>query len=160
MTQPKSNSANTPRKFAQDTTVTQERTLAEIRTLLRKYHADGFIAGDEPGRAVIGCRHAGRVYRFDLPMPDVEAYRKTPTGIRRTDQAMVKAWQDECNRRFRALLATIKGRVIAIDEAISTFEQEFALEFVLPNNQTVRQHIVPQIMDPERADLMPPLLPG
>ncbi len=152
----------TPRPFAKDTMVTQEQTLGQIRTTLRKYGgAEGFMAGDEPGRAVIGFKQGGRLYRFDLPMPEIEEYRKTPTGIKRTDSAVVKAWQDECNRRFRALLATIKGRLIAVDEGISTFEEEFALEVVLPDGKTtVREYMLPQIEVAYRDHKMPALLPG
>ena len=157
MTTPK-----TSRPFAKDTTVTQEQTIGQIRTTLRKYGAaEGFVAGDEPGRAIIGFKQLDRLYRFDLPMPQIEEYRLTPTGIKRGDQAVIKAWQDECNRRFRALLATIKGRLIAVDEGIATFEEEFALETVLPDGKTtVREYMLPQIEASYRNNKMPALLPG
>lgn len=160
MTTPK-----TPARFASGTTLTQEHTIGQIRTTLRKYGAaDGFVAGDEPGRAIIGFKKSdgqgARVYRFDLPMPDLEEFRLTKTGVKRTNPAMIKVWQDECNRRFRALLATIKGRLIAVDEGISTFEEEFAMETVLRDGTTVREYMLPQIEVAYREGKMPPLLPG
>lgn len=150
-----------PRKYAENTQVDQESTMRQIRDQLRKRKADGFMSGDEPGRAVIGFRHSGRVYRFDLPMPDLEEHRKTQTGIRRTDSSTVAAWQQECNRRFRALLATVKARLIAVDEGISTFEQEFGMETVMADGRTtVRQYLMPQLEEMHRSGRMPPLLPG
>jgi len=150
-----------PRKYAENTKVDQESTLRQIRDQLRKRKADGFMSGDERGRAVIGFRHSGRVYRFDLPMPDLEDHRKTPTGVRRTDPSTVTAWQQQCNRRFRALLATIMARLIAVDEGISTFEQEFGMETVMADGRTtVRQYLMPQLEEMHRSGAMPPLLPG
>lgn len=73
MTAPK-----TPTKFASGTTLTQEHTLGQVRTTLRKYGAaDKFVTGDEPGRAIIGFEKSdgagARKYRFDLPMPGLKS---------------------------------------------------------------------------------------
>ncbi len=155
-----------PQKFASGTTLTQEHTIGQIRTTLRRYGAvEGFVTGDEPGRAIIGIKKSseqgGRLYRFDLPMPQIEEYRLTKTGVKRSDSLIVQSWQNECNRRFRALLATIKGRLIAVDEGISTFEEEFAMETVLPDGKTtVREYMLPQIEVAYRENKMPALLPG
>ena len=154
-----------PTKFASGTTLTQEHTVGQIRTTLRKYGAaQGFVTGDEPGRAIIGflksSEEGERRYRFDLPMPQIEEYRLTKAGVKRSDAQVVQSWQNECNRRFRALLATIKGRLIAVDEGISTFEEEFAMETVLRDGTTVRDYMLPQIEVAYREGKMPPLLPG
>ena len=94
-------------------------------------------------------------------MPELDEFRLTKTGVKRTDPAMIKVWQDECNRRFRALLATIKGRLIAVDEGISTFEDEFVMETVLADGKTtVREYMLPQIELAYRDHKMPALLPG
>lgn len=149
------------RKFAQDTSITQDRTISDIRAVLKRRGTDGFMMGDKPGLAVIGFEHSRRVYRFDLPMPAIEDFRLTPTGTTRGDQAVIKAWTDECNRRFRALLATIKGRMVAVDEGMSTFEEEFALESVLADGKTtVRQYVLPQLDAAYATGKMPPLLPA
>ena len=148
-------------KFASRTQVTQEQTISQLRALLRKYGAaERFAHGDEPGRSIIGFKRAGREYRFELPMPTIEEFAKTASGMRRSEAALIKAWLDESNRRYRALLATIKGRLIAVGEGVSTFEAEFALETVLPNGQTVREYTLPQIEAAYRDGKMPALLPG
>jgi hypothetical protein len=155
-----------PRPYAEKTKVSQDDTVKQIKEALRRRKVEGFYTGDEPGRAVIGFSHNDqggnkRVYRFDLPMPEIEDYKITDTGHRRSGSAMIAAWEQECNRRFRALLATIKGRMISVDEGISTFEEEFAMEAVMADGRTtVRNYLLPQLEAMYATGKMPPLLPG
>lgn len=62
-------------RYAKDTSVSVEKSRAEIETILNRYGADAFAYMSQPGRAAIGFRVGGRQLRFVLPIPDREQYR-------------------------------------------------------------------------------------
>jgi hypothetical protein len=47
--------------------------------------------------------------------------------------------------RWRALSVVIKAKLVAVEEGIVTFEEEFGMHMVLPNGSTVAEHITPYI---------------
>lgn len=55
-------------KFAGDTSVSSDRSRAEIENTLRRYGADRFAYMSERTRAVIGFEVNNRRIRFDVPM--------------------------------------------------------------------------------------------
>lgn len=50
--------------------------------------------------------------------------------------------------------------MIAVEENVVTFEQEFLEFIVLPNGQTVGEYVRPQIAAAYASGTMPKLLPG
>jgi hypothetical protein len=80
-------------RYASDTSVSVERSKAEIERLVQRYGATEFAHGWKQGKAVIQFRMRDRYIRFVLPLPDLEGFRKTRTGRRaRTDADTFKAW--------------------------------------------------------------------
>ena len=88
-------------RYASRTTVTVDRSKAEVEHILRRYGADQFLHGWETGRAIIGFRLKGYPVRMTLPLPileDFEHYaRKNGTKTRRTAPGRA-----ECPRAGRA----------------------------------------------------------
>lgn len=150
-------------KYAQDTEVPVERSRSEIETTLRRYGASGFMYGWEEERAVLGFRINGRMIRIELSMPDRRdpAFTITETGRRRTSgDAIMAAYEQECRRRWRALLLVVKAKLEAVASEISTFDDEFMAFIVLPDNTTIGQHMRSQIAETYERGTMPPMLPG
>lgn len=56
--------------YAQNTTVTADKSRAEIERTLQRYGADQFMYGWDDARAMIMFRMGGRQIKFLLPMPD------------------------------------------------------------------------------------------
>ena len=52
-------------RYASRTTVTVERSKAEVEHILRRHGADQFLHGWETGRAIVGFRLKGHVHRPD-----------------------------------------------------------------------------------------------
>lgn len=134
--------------YASGTTVSVERSEAEIKTLLRRYGADGFASGWEGRVAKVMFKRRGLAVRFILTLPDPKERRFTHTEVRgtqRSDREAELAWEQECRRAWRALALVIKAKLEAVESGISTFESEFMANIVLENGQTMGERFIPQI---------------
>lgn len=147
--------------YADKTTVSTEKSRAEIERTLRRYQADQFMYGWDADRAVIGFRMAGRQIRFLLPMPNKtdREFTHTPTGKKRTEDAAYKEWEQACRQKWRALSLVIKAKLEAVESGIAIFEDEFMANIVLPNGRTVSEFMLPQIAAAYETGDMPKLLP-
>jgi hypothetical protein len=133
-------------KFAEGTSVSADRSRAEIEQTLKRYGADAFGYMHETERAVIMFRIEGKHVRFILPIPKVEEFRYTPNQRQyRSDSQMRNAHEQAVKQRWRALNLVIKAKLEAVESKIVTLEDEFLAHIVLPDNQTVSQWIRPQI---------------
>lgn len=148
-------------RYAEQTSVSSEKSRAEIEATLRRYGADGFMYGWEMNRAVVAFQMEGRRVRFDLPMPDPAApeFTETPTGKERSEAQAEKAWEQACRQRWRALALVIKAKLEAVDSGITEFEDEFLAHIALPDGQTVGRWIKPQLEQSYQSGAMPSLLP-
>ncbi len=134
-------------RFAAATSVPVDRTEAEIKAVLRKYNATGFGVWEESGGATIQFAAEGRLIRFGLPLPDRSSEELKFSPARKKElspDARMKAWEQACRQRWRALLLAIKAKLEAVDCGISEFEQEF-LAFVV---DPVSKKTVGELMRP------------
>jgi hypothetical protein len=126
--------------YAKRTRISPERTRLDIETLMRKRGADQFFSGADSDRAILAFRVQGRHIRFVLPI-----------GGQLNEQ--------QIRTRWRALWLVVKARLEAIEVGITTLEEAFLAETVLPDKKTVAETMLPQIEDAYRDGRMPPLLP-
>lgn len=119
-------------KFAVNTDVPAKRTRDEIETLLLKFGARSFAYGTQEAerKAVIMFEFNSRHVRFTLPLP-------IETSIQMTERRHRERW--------RALLLSIKAKLVSVDTGIETFEQAFLAHVVLADGQTVGDAIAPAI---------------
>lgn len=148
-------------RYAEGTSVTPERSQAEISETLRKYGATGFAFGWEDQRAMIAFRAHDRQVRFllDLPHPDDDEFRWTPTRQRRKPDGQRGAYEAETRRRWRALALAIKAKLEAVSTGITTFEDEFLAHIVLPDGSTVGDRVHVEIERAWSTGTVPRLLP-
>lgn len=135
-------------KYAATTSVTSEKSRAEIERTLSKYGATSFAYGWEETRSVIGFRIENRQVRFVLPLPDRHSREFTHSperGIRRSDQDAEKAYEQAVRQSWRALLLIVKAKLEAVESDIVTFDQEFFAHLVLPGGRTVFDQAMPQV---------------
>lgn len=136
--------------YAADTSTSVEKTRAELETTLGKFGADAFGYMTEKGRACISFRANGKCIRFILPLPARDDKRFTEYVSRgklwaRTEEVARKDWEQACRSAWRALFLAVKGKLVAIDQEISTFESEFMAHIVLPDGRTVGEAALPMI---------------
>lgn len=151
------------RRYAEDTSVSADRSRAEIERILQRYGASAFSYGWEGNQAAIAFKAQNRLIRFLLPLPDKDAheFQFTPAKRqRRTPEQAQAAWEQATRQRWRALALAIKAKLEAVEAGITTFEDEFLAHIVLPSGQSVGQWLSPQLEAAYQSGRMPPLLPG
>lgn len=135
--------------YAERTSVPVERTKIEIEQLVMKRGAEQYMSGHQssPLRSVIQFRMRNRVIRFELPLPQPERNK--------SEQQLAQ----ETRARWRALMLIIKAKLEAVENGVTTFEEEFLAHIVMPGDRTVAEYVVPQIAGAYSSGRLPKLLP-
>lgn len=143
-------------KYATTTEVTVEKSRLEIEKTLRKYGADAFAYGEDGRDVRLSFRMAGRQFRFALTLPDPKERRfaYSSRGPREPHVALAH-WEQACRTSWRALALVIKAKLEAVEAGISTLEDEFLANLILPDRQTVGDWIRPQVEEAYRVGAMP-----
>lgn len=89
--------------YAAQTTVSAEKSRAEIERILMRYKATHFGYMATPETAAIAFQAAGRRLRFTLPLPKRSEHKTDKRGYWRSDTAIDKAWDQSLRQRWRAL---------------------------------------------------------
>lgn len=127
-------------EYAARTKVPADKTRLDIEALMRGRGADQFFSGADADRALLAFRLNGRHIRFVLPLSDARS-------------------QQNIRSRWRALLLVIKAKLEAVDLGITTIEESFLADTILPDKRTVAEVMLPQIESAYHDGKMPPLLP-
>lgn len=136
-------------KFAEQTSVSVEKSRAELEQILRRYGASkfGYLCDDH--QAAIQFMAGDKTVRFILPLPDQKERRFTHS--RHTwpkllpPHKALENWEQGCRTAWRALVLCVKAKLEAVASKITTFEQEFLAHLVLPNGRTVTEQLMPEI---------------
>jgi len=154
--------------YAQNTTVSVEKSRAEIETTLAKYGANRFAYMTQPGSAMVGfaikdTTGTNLAIRMSLPLPDASERRFTHRkGYSRTEQNSPeqahKLHEQACRSSWRSLFLVIKAKLEACATGISTIEREFMADVVTPNGQTIGEMVRPQLAAMSERGAVPQLL--
>lgn len=148
--------------YANQTSVSGDRSRSEIEPTLSRYGEDSFICGTRGSTAAVQFKVNGRriLFRLELPDPDSREYTHSSTGrLRRSVEQAFEAWEQACRQRWRALVLIVKAKLEAVEAGISSFELEFLTYTVLPGGRTVGGWALPQIARAYETGQMPPLPP-
>ncbi len=147
--------------YAENTTVPADRSRAEIERTLQRYGASAFSYGWDGDRAVVAFRAEQRLIRFEVAMPPLEEFHRTPGGRKqRTDAQAHAAREKAMMQRWRALSLVIKAKLEAVESGITTFEQEFLAHILLPDGTTFGTWAAPQIAQVYEGGEFPEMVPG
>lgn len=147
--------------YAQDTTVSSERSRMEIEKTLSKYGAKEFGYMTSGGKALIVFKISNRCVRITLPLPDKSDKRFIPlrNSYKSKQERIDENWEQACRSAWRALNLVIKAKLEAVATGISTVEREFLADVVLPDGRTLGEWTQPQLEHMEKEGRMPKLLP-
>jgi len=145
-------------KYGQRTNVTIERSRAELEELLRRYGATELLSGWTPRQAFVGFTMAHRSVKLSAPMPDRAEFAST--GKRRRTEKQIDAAHEQAQRqRWRALVLVVRAKLEAVDIGLSSIEDEFMADLVLPGGATFG-HVMRERLDRVLAEgTTPKLLP-
>lgn len=148
--------------YAHRTTVSVERSVAEIRRVLEKHACSGFMYGEQNGRAGIAFVARGSTVRIGIPLPNIQdaEFSKTATGRKRGAGQAKLLYDGEVRRRWRVLTIAVKAKLELVSAGISSIEREFLADVVGPDNVTVGERLLPQLESFRRTGQIPRLLPG
>lgn len=135
--------------FAEGTSVTPERSRAELDRLLAKAGSSRRMmgVGDDVGAYCI-FHLAGREIRLRVPLPSLESLEpaagKEPPGWRRKTAEQRRAWvvrqREQIEKaRWRALVLICKAKLEIIELGLSTVEREFLADIFLADGRTVHE---------------------
>lgn len=148
----------TKSKFAAETAVSPEKTLAEIQSTLKRYGATKYAYLEDEHQVGVGFEMRGWRVRFIMPLPDPENTKRDSTGRYMGEKQAGEAHGKATRQRWRALLLTIKAKLESVESGIEQFEEAFMAQIVLPSGQTMAEWAVPQIKAAYTSNAMPPLL--
>lgn len=132
--------------YAKQTTVSVDKSQAEITRTLQRYGADAFGIFHERDRALLQFKFERRAIQIELPLPSRSEPEFTHNSRgARTDDAAFKLWEQACRQRWRALCLVVKAKLEAVESGISTLEREFLAWTVLPSGETVGDALIPAI---------------
>jgi len=137
--------------YAEHTTVSVEKSRAEIEYLIGRYGATHFAYMNGPGKSVIEFLASDRRVRFVLPLPDPTDKKfthkvdgRSGTLKTRSSDDAYRAWEQACRQRWRALCLAVKAKLETVRAGISSFESEFLAHIVDPaTNRTVGEVMLP-----------------
>ncbi len=137
--------------FADKTSVPVTRTRVEIETMLTKAGASKFATAFGDSRAEVYFELNDRAVKFRMPLPELRDIPTRSTGKYRWSDRPVSAREAELQQRlrsaWRALLLTIKAKLVSVDQGVETFEEAFLAHLVVPGSggKTVGQEIMPKL---------------
>ena len=150
------------RRFAADTSVSTDKSIAEVRATVRRYGASEFahVEGDRYAAVTFTMRGRRILFRLDMPDPKDKVFTETPTGRwARSDKQAEAAWEQACRSRWRALALVIKAKLEAVEVGIVVFEDEFLANTVMPGTSvTVAESIRPHMVAAHAEGSPQPLL--
>ena len=134
-------------KFAENTTVSAEKSRAEIETLLRKHSIHDIAVMSMQGHSVIAFQRGTVSYRLSIAAinPDAHEFTHTRQNWLRSDSDKERLIAQENRRRWRAMLLVLKGKLVAAADGVVTFEQEFLAYAITADKRTVGEIIIPQL---------------
>lgn len=147
--------------YATNTTVSVERSRAEIEKIIVRAGARKFASMITEREAVVGFALHGKYVKFVLPLPDRDnkEFKYSHGGTKpRNLEGQFKEWEQACRSRWRSLLLSIKAKLEAVEAGITTFEAEFLAHFVTPGGQTIGEQLIPQLEEMAKNGKMPSLM--
>jgi hypothetical protein len=145
------------RRYAEDTSVSPQKTRCDIEDLLRRNGAREFAFMDDGNMAAVAFTLGKRAIRVQLPYPHVSEFAKTDSGNTRSHADQAARREQAIKARWRALLLIIKAKLEAVASGITTLEREFMPDVVLPNGQTLGVWALPAVERALESGQMPSL---
>lgn len=142
--------------YASTTTVPIERSKSELKSVIYKYGASNYQFAESDEKAMVVFAVDNRMIKFVLIFPPLTAFARSHGGRRaRTKLQMREAHGQECKRRWRSLILSIKAKFESAESEIETFEEAFLAQILLPDKTTVSENIIPMIEEAYAKKRMP-----
>ena len=152
-------------RYAQNTDVSSDKSIMEIRHTLTRYGASAFMFGEDAlaHRAIISFKMKDKFFKLPVPLPDRNSrdFTHTPSrGQLRSPEAQEAAYEQAIRQRWRAIALLIKGLLEASESGMEIVVEMILQSLILlPDGQTVGEWMQPQIERAYLSGKMPNFLP-
>lgn len=145
--------------YAETTTVSVERSISEIVSLIKKNGANRIMQVEEPGYVGISFFLKDRLLRFKVMLPGIDTIKQYSGNGRYLNESQRRARMEQRHmQRARALLLVIKAKLESVESGVETFEEAFLANVVMPNGMTIAEMAVPRISEAYESGETPPLM--
>jgi hypothetical protein len=134
--------------YASGTSVSAERSRAEIETLLGKHGATqrAIAVNDDEQVAHVHFLIHGYKYRLEIPLPkpaDRPASWSyySPDQKRQWEASTARLLSQKTKERWRAIVLVLKAKLEMVQLGLSSVEKEFMADLVMANGQTMHHEV-------------------
>jgi hypothetical protein len=127
-------------RYAENTSVSTEKSRSEIESTLRRYGASSFVYGWDADQALVEFSRDNLRVRILIQLPNRFAREFTHTPERGNLRSAAQAeasWEQACRQRWRALALVVKAKLEAVEAGITTFQEEFLSFIVLEDGRRI-----------------------
>lgn len=127
-------------RYAENTSVSTEKSRSEIESTLRRYGASSFVYGWDADQALVEFSRDNLRVRILIQLPNRFAREFTHTPERGHPRSAAQAeasWERACRQRWRALALVVKAKLEAVEAGITTFQEEFLSFIVLEDGRRI-----------------------
>lgn len=148
--------------YANNTTVSVEKSQQEVQAILRKYGANKFGTMEDHEKAYIMFGYNNLMIQISVDLPVKENVSSTPTGRKRKENQIDQLYEQSIKQRWRSLVLLVKAKLVAVSEGLTTIEKEFLGDIVMADGRTISMKVLPQIKKMAETGKMPQLtfIPG
>lgn len=137
------------RAYAEGTSVSVEKTKAELDSLLGKHGATarGVLSDDQEGKAYVHFVLGGERFQLVVPLPKLQEFPNKGEQPRdwyawtdaKRGEWRYRTWEQACRERWRAVLLLVKSKLEIVRLGMSSVRHEFMADLVLANGKTVAE---------------------
>ena len=114
-------------KYAKKTTVPVAKSRSQVQELLVDYGIDEFFFGTSPRGEGVGIKYEGKVYKHNIPMPDLDDYGNETQ------------YKQAIRQRWRIFYMSLKMKLEEIQSGGISFEDQFLSMMTLPDGSSVAE---------------------
>lgn len=132
-------------QYAAGTQTSVLSSQAEVLGILARFGIEKHAFMNDGGSAAVAFEFCGINYRMSIQNPIYDDCKFTPTGRIRSKDQTDSAVAEETKRRWRSLVLLVKAKIVAVNDKISGFEQEFMPYMVSTNGISLYDAMRPSI---------------
>lgn len=132
-------------RYGKETTVTVDKSIAELMGVVRRYGAKDFGIFNNDGTAGVMFVLANLRIKMVVKMPMENETRVNKAGATMGRTQASQAHEKAIRQRWRALVLMVKAKLEAVESGIETVEEAFMPYLMLPNGSTIGEVVLNQI---------------
>jgi hypothetical protein len=125
--------------FAENTSVPVVRSRIELEKLLTDRGAKRIGMANADEFAAVQFDYSNLRIRIKLPLPlrDDKAFTQKNSWRERSNTAAQNLWEQAMRARWRALLLSVKAKLVSVEAGVETAEQAFFASVVTASGKTI-----------------------